>query len=278
MVARRVARAWMRWSLALPLLLVTPALVRGQSVQVGVLPAAQNVAVDAEFDVELNVTQAGLAFNAFEATISYDPAALTFMPSAPTSLQQGCLMTGTCSAACGNTFHHFTAAGDSLVISDVLLCDQFSLTGPGQIYKLHFKAAGTAQTTHVRFRRASFYNAGLFVNPVTTADASIGIGTTVGVGDGRASHALSLRAEPNPASGPISFAIEADAPAVQRLVVLDLSGRVVRRLSEGWQTSGGHRIAWDGTDGAGARVPAGVYLVTLQAGTRVVHTRVALLR
>jgi FlgD Ig-like domain len=278
MVVRRVARAWLRWCLALPLLLATPALVRGQGVHVGILPATQNVALNAEFDVEINVTQAGSAFNAFETTISYDPAALTFMPAAPTSLQQGCLMTGTCSAACGNTFHHFTAAGDSLIISDVLLCDQVALTGPGQVYKLHFKAAGTAQTTNVHFRRASFYNAGLFVNPVTTADATIGIGTTVGVGDGRMTHGLSLRAEPNPASGPVSFAIESDAAAVQRIVVFDLSGRVVRQLAEGWQASGGHRVAWDGTDGAGARVPAGVYLVTLRAGARVIRTRVALLR
>ena len=36
---------------------------------------------------------------------------------------------------------------------------------------LHFQAANTDQVTHVRIRRATFYNAGLYVTPVVTADA-----------------------------------------------------------------------------------------------------------
>jgi len=60
----------------------------------------------AEFDLELRVTQAGSAFNGFDADVSFDPSAITFVPLSPTSLQQGSLMT----SACGNTFHRFTAS------------------------------------------------------------------------------------------------------------------------------------------------------------------------
>jgi len=131
-------------------------------IKVGLTPPIQNVAPGADFDVFLDITEAGSAFNGFDAVISYNPAALTFLPLAPTSSQQGCLMTGGCSAACGSTFHLFSAAGDSLSVSDVLLCNQVFLTGPGHLYKLRFHASNTVQITHVNFRSTSFYNAGLF--------------------------------------------------------------------------------------------------------------------
>src|SRR5512145_2614324 len=108
------------------------------AVRVALTPALQTVAPGSDFDVFVDVTEAGSAFNGFDLVVGYDPAALTFLPLSPTTLQQGCLMTGACSGACGNTFHVFGAAGDSLAVSDVLLCNQFSLTGPGRIYKLRF--------------------------------------------------------------------------------------------------------------------------------------------
>src|SRR5690348_5452780 len=88
-------------------LLAAPA---AAGVKVGLVPAIQNVSPGADFDVFLDVTQAGSNFNGYDVVVSYDPAALTFLPLAPTSSQQGCLMTGSCSAACGNTFHLFSAA------------------------------------------------------------------------------------------------------------------------------------------------------------------------
>jgi flagellar hook capping protein FlgD len=246
-------------------------------VQVGLVPAVQTVTPGSEFDIELNVTQAGSPFNGFDATVTFDPAALTFLAASPTTLQQGCLMTGACSAACGTTFHKFTAAADSQVITDILLCNQISLTGPGQIYKLHFRASNTPQVTHVRFRRKVFYNAGLYVNPVSSTDATVGIGVSLDVGDMPPLAGLRLLAEPNPSRGAITFAVESDASGAQVLEVHDVAGRMVRRLSSGWQEGGARRVAWDGTDASGGRLPAGIYLVTLRAGSRSAHVRVALI-
>jgi hypothetical protein len=250
----------------------------GGGVQVALLPATQTVTPGNEFDLELNVTQAGSPFNGFDATLTFDPAALTFLPASPTALQQGCLMTGACSAACGNTFHMFSAAADSQAITDILLCNQISLTGPGQIYKLRFRASNIAQVTQVRFRRRVFYNAGQYVTPVTSTDATITIGSTVDVGGVSPPLAgVHLRAEPNPSHGAVALAIESDAAGEQVVEVHDVAGRMVRQLSGGWQESGVRRVVWDGRDWTGGRAPAGIYLVTLRVGIRSTRTRVALL-
>jgi hypothetical protein len=259
------------------LLLVAGQRPAAAAVQTAMTPATLSVGLDAEFDLNYTVTAAGSAFNGFDATVTYDPAALTLIALTPVSLQQGCLMTGACSAACGNTFHRFAASGDSATITDVLLCNQISLTGPGQLYKLHFKAASTAQVTHVRLRRAVFYNQGLFVTPVTTADAEITIGNNVGVADGPGRPGVRVRADANPGRGAIALTLEADDAGVQRLEILDVSGRRVRLVEAGWREPGRRQVRWDGRDDAGARVPAGVYLVRLAAADRVARLRVALL-
>jgi hypothetical protein len=185
-------------------------------------------------------------------------------------------MTGLCSAACGNTFHLYSAAGDSAVANNVLLCNAQSLTGPGHLYRLRFKASNTLQTTTVTVRRARFYNAGLFVTPVTTANATIGIGVTVGVEDRGTSMPRGWRAEPNPSSGRIEFRADGDGAGLVTGEVVDLQGRIVHRWSPVWVGARGH-LAWDGRGADGARLPAGLYLVRLQRGTQRHSTRVTLL-
>ena len=276
---RHGARA-LKWVLPMALaLLAGPRAAGADGVQVALTPAAVSVNGGVEFDLNLTVTQAGSNFNGFDATVSYDPAALTLVPLSPVSLQQGCLMTGACSAACGNTFHRFSALADSAAITDVILCNQISLTGPGQVYKLRFRASNTPQVTDVRLRRAVFYDQGLFVTPVTTADAQITIGPPVGVGElPSLPSGLRLRAEPNPGRGAIALTLEADAAGDQRLEILDVSGRLVRLVDAGWREPGVRHASWDGLDQARARVPAGIYLVRLTTGDRVTRLRVALLR
>ena len=70
---------------------------------------------------------------------------------------------------------------------------------------------------------------------------------------------------------------KADRAGVQRLAVRDVQGRRVRRLTEGWSPAGSRVVAWDGRDDAGGRLPAGVYLVTLEVAGRTASQRVTLL-
>src|SRR5262249_57742701 len=68
------------------------------AINVGLVPATQTVTPGSDFDLFIDVTSAGSAFNGFDAVVSFAPAALTFVPLVPSTSQQGCLMTGGCSA------------------------------------------------------------------------------------------------------------------------------------------------------------------------------------
>jgi hypothetical protein len=259
--------------LALALAALTAPAPARAAISVGLTPASQSVTPGTDFDLFIDITSAGSAFNGFDAVVAYDPTALTFLPLAPTTLQQGCLMTGTCSSACGSTFHLFSAAGDSVSVSNVLLCNQIFLTGPGHLYKLRFHASNTQQGTHVSIRSSTFYNAGLFVTPVSSSDATIAI--TLGVGPGGPARSGAVRVEPNPSFGRVEFVNDGGA-AVSAIEILDLQGRVVRALTPGDPTAGS-RLSWDGRDARGARLPAGVYQARIHRDGRMESTRVVLL-
>ena len=180
---------------ALILLALAAPAARAAGIELALSPHLQYVGAGSGFDVELEVTSAGPAFNAFEAVLQYDPAVLTFVPTAPTSLQQGSAMTG----ACGSLFHLFQASADSLSMTSSLLCNGVSITGPGTIYKLHFTAANTPGVeTTIHIRSSAFYNAGVRVTPVTALDDTIFIDNPVGVAPGVGGASIALRAAPNP--------------------------------------------------------------------------------
>jgi hypothetical protein len=248
-----------------------------QGVTVALTPNGQQVAPGATLTLDLTVTRAGLPFNGFDAVIGYDPAALTLLPMSPTSLQQGTLMTG----ACGNTFHRFRQGASTDTISDVLLCNGVSLTGPGQIYRLQFRASTTPQVTMVRFLPGlQFYDGGLYVNPAFSTDAIIGIGMPplIGVGPGSSPQSLALRITPNPARDGALFTLEADRAGVLKVGVFDVRGRLVRRFEDSLSIAGERTIAWDGRDAAGRAVAPGVYLVRLEVAGRAVSGRVTVIR
>jgi len=256
-------------------LLAFPAFVHAQGVYVGLTTESQIVDPGAVFDVALTITQEGLPFNGFDAVVAYDPAALTLLPFSPTTLQEGDLMTG----ACPNRFHLFHQGAGTDTITDVLLCNGVSVTGPGDIYRLRFQASNTAQVTHIQFLDGlQFYNQGLYVNPVISTDLDIGIGTgLVGVGT-TPGPKLDLRVTPNPAAGGgTSFTIEADRAGVAELAVFDLRGRLVRRFPD-TTTAGVRNLRWDGRDALGRALPPGVYLVHLWMEGRSVTRRVSLVR
>ena len=246
------------------------------AINVGLTPASQNVTPGTDFDVFIDVTSAGSAFNGFDVVVSFDPGALTLLPTAPTTLQQGCLMTGGCSAACGNAFHVFAAAGDSISVNDVLLCAGVTLTGPGHLYKLRFHATTTPQVSQLSIRRAQFFNAGLFVTPVNKTGCLVGIGVNVGVGAPPPGLARPLRVEPNPAFGHVNFVSDDEASGLAEADIVDLQGRLVQHVGPAWL--GPHaRFGWDGNDSRGARAPAGLYLVKVRRGGQVQNARVILL-
>jgi hypothetical protein len=247
-----------------------------EGVHVALLPTGQTVTPGSTFVLELRVTEAGSLFNGFDALVTYDPAALTFVPTSPTSLQQGSYMVG----ACSSRFHRFSASSDSLSFTDVLLCQGVALSGPGQIYTLRFTATTTPQVTHVRLQGVQFYDGGLFVNPAYTTDATLGIGVTVDVAPAPLSPPAGpvLRASPNPFRGTVSISIARPVDGTGRIVIRDIQGRQVRRFECGRLAAGSRQVQWDGRDDAGRALPAGVYRITLQSEHGIAGTLATLLR
>lgn len=80
---------------------------------------------------------------------------------------------------------------------------------------------------------------------------------------------------PNPTTGLVTLPLrlaEADAAVLVR--VLDVTGRVVAVLADGAaMPAGEHRLEWDAS-----RLPAGLYIVQVQAATGTATTRVTVLR
>lgn len=246
------------------------------AVQAVLSPTTQTVALGADFDVFVDVADTSAFFNAFDLTVSYNPADVTLLTLSPLSTQLGCLMNGTCSGACSNNFHRFTPSGDSATISVSLLCNAVAVRGPGRAYRLRFRAtsAGTRVTT-IALRRARFYNAGLSLPGVTTANTTIGIGVSVGVGPGTLP-VTPLRVDPNPSSGRVRLTLPVTEGEVD-VEVRDLQGRFVRRLGP-VLASAQTRVEWDGLDARGIRVPAGLYLVRIAQGGRANTARVVRLQ
>ena len=230
-------------------------------VTVALQPATQTVSAGAQFDLFLTVTQSGSPFNAFDAIVGHDPAALTLVPLSPLSLQEGPLMTG----ACGSRFHQFRHGADRDTATDVLLCNGVSVSGPGQIYRLHFQASSTPQTTTVQLLPGvRFFDAGIGVNPVSTSDASVVIVPPVAVGPAVSPPASTrLRVGPNPSRGLTRIRLDTEAAGPLELAIRDLMGRHVRQLAQGWFTSGRREVVWDGRDDAGAPLPPGMYYAEL---------------
>lgn len=246
------------------------------AITAALVPNNQTVTPGTDFDVFFDVTAVGSSFNGFDLVVSWDPARLTLLPTSPTTLQQGCLMTGTCSASCGSTFHRFSTAGDSASATSVLLCNGVALTGPGRLYKLRFRAANVVAATSISVRRARFYDAGINVTPVNTTGCNVGIGVTTGVEDGVRTAPRLLRVEPNPAHGRVQFRSEDDHAGLVTAEVLDLQGRVRHRMAPVWMGARGGFV-WDGRDLDGGRLPAGLYLVRIRRGGSEQTHRVTLL-
>lgn len=254
-----------RMRLASPVLALVCALATAGAaradVRIAVSPESLAVSPGDTFTLELRVPVAGSAFNGYDAIVEYDPAALTFLPTSPLSLQEGPDMRN----ACGNTFHVFSAAADSLSISHVLLCANISLTGPSHLYTLRFRASSSPTTTRVRLRRAQFYRAGTYVNPAVTSHAQVSWGVVVGVGEPAPAPGLRLVARANPARGEQWLDLASPEAGEQRVAIYDAAGRSVRLLDHGHRPSGPRVMSWDGRGDDGCRVPPGLYLVRYDA-------------
>jgi len=83
---------------------------------------------------------------------------------------------------------------------------------------------------------------------------------------------------PNPLGRATTISYQLAHAGPVALTVHDASGRLVRRLDAGSRPAGMHVVRWNGTDGHGLVVPAGVYFVRFNADGETSSHRVTLVR
>ena len=81
----------------------------------------------------------------------------------------------------------------------------------------------------------------------------------------------------NPATT-IHYVVAPEDAGHVTLTLYDVAGRVVRRLVDARQEQGTYRVTWNGVDAAGMRVASGIYVYELQAGSRRLTRKLAVLQ
>lgn len=89
---------------------------------------------------------------------------------------------------------------------------------------------------------------------LTSAPAGVGLPRAVALGD----------PQPNPFNPVVLIPFSVGCRGVVELGVYDMRGRLVRQLTSGLLTEGRYSEQWDGRNGAGSAMPAGVYLVRIK--------------
>jgi hypothetical protein len=89
----------------------------------------------------------------------------------------------------------------------------------------------------------------------------VSFSTTVAVDDASPVGIALGRISPNPASGPMRIMFSLASAARVRLDVVDLAGREVTTLAQGWREAGTHEVTWNPRSAG-----AGIYFVRYRAG------------
>jgi hypothetical protein len=83
---------------------------------------------------------------------------------------------------------------------------------------------------------------------------------------------------PNPFNGGTRIEFALPEATGLRLEIYDLRGRRLRTLVQGETEAGFHSVEWDGRDGRGRAVAAGVYLCRMQTAGFATCRRLTLVR
>jgi hypothetical protein len=102
--------------------------------------------------------------------------------------------------------------------------------------------------------------------------------TDMPMGESPARTALRFLASPNPFGPRADVRLDLATKTRLDLEVYDVSGRLVRTLASGDEDAGSRVFSWDGRNGRGETVSAGVYFVRMRAGNEEETRKITLLR
>jgi choice-of-anchor B domain-containing protein len=135
--------------------------------------------------------------------------------------------------------------------------------------------APTAQV-RVRFQAADYGVGGVVEAAIDDLTAYDAAAIPLAVGPSGGPTRLAFRApSPNPARGVVRLSLEVPSPGGVRVELVDVTGRQLRVLHDGRAEAGRLSLSWDGADGRGRRVPAGLYFARATTATGTAVTRFA---
>jgi len=238
--------------------------------------ASETNALDAGQTVRLDVVvpTAGDAFNGYDAVLYYDETKVEPVVPSPPSSGEGELFTN----ACGIRFLDIADLSDSskIRVAHVILCAGTSVTGPGAVYSMEFRALANGITTIELGPGTQAYEAGELVDTVTGANVTLTIGDVTTTP--RAPGVPRLRVFPNPFNPSTTVRIEGEPGTFVRLKIHDSAGRRVRTLFEARLDVSRLDLRWDGRDAFGRFVASGTYFAHLQTTERSAVSRLVLVR
>jgi hypothetical protein len=92
------------------------------------------------------------------------------------------------------------------------------------------------------------------------------------------SSAISIAGYPNPFNGYVTISYELPHSGNYDLVIFDILGREVKTLMEGYKSSGGGVITWDGVDNQGDEISSGIYFARLRGETVSANIKLILMK
>lgn len=81
---------------------------------------------------------------------------------------------------------------------------------------------------------------------------------------------------PNPAQGACTLRLQCQSAVDAQVVITDINGAIVRRISEARFAAGLHRLPWNGRDDRGRKLPSGNYFCKMRAGVVESRQRIVL--
>jgi hypothetical protein len=138
----------------------------------------------------------------------------------------------------------------------------------------HWRVTGPATTNAYLglVARDSFYNFA-----ADASDHSFQIVAATAVGEGPAGTVTLEPIAPNPTRGPGHVAVVLPGPGAIRLAILDVAGREVAVLADGFQPAGRHDFSWNGSGHAGS-APPGIYVARLESSGLVLTQKFVVAR
>ncbi|MFH1313964.1 MAG: right-handed parallel beta-helix repeat-containing protein [Candidatus Eisenbacteria bacterium] len=106
-----------------------------------------------------------------------------------------------------------------------------------------------------------------------------GCGLSAVGGDSKGQATFRLHASrPNPSNQSTRIAFSLARSGQIDLAIYDARGRRVTVLADGYSEAGEFEFTWDGTDGRGGQVPAGIYFCRFKAGEKSASQKIVLVR